>query len=67
MTGEERIERLTVLQDNIQAVYKMFMDNAIDVERARTALDLLQLQAEIIDLGDAVSKRMQAALRTERR
>jgi hypothetical protein len=67
MTGEERVERLQVLQDNIQAVYKMFMDNAIDVERARTALDLLQLQSDILDLEDAVSKRMQAALRTERR
>jgi hypothetical protein len=37
------------------------MDNVIDADKARTALGLLQLQADMLDLEDSISKRMQAS------
>jgi hypothetical protein len=48
------------MQQNIQGAYNLFMENVIDADKARTALGLLQLQADMLDLEDSISKRVQA-------
>jgi hypothetical protein len=57
MTPEERLARLEEIRGNTDAAYRLVVDGGIDLERARVAVDLLQLMTELVDLEDALSRK----------
>jgi hypothetical protein len=59
MTPEERAERVLELLEHAAAVYRLQMGGGLDVDQARTALELLQLRADLIDLYDRLARQSQ--------
>src|SRR5829696_983582 len=57
MTPEEGAERVHTLLENTGAAYRLLVADELDVEWARAALELLQLQADLIDLYDGLARR----------
>jgi hypothetical protein len=56
---DERNRRAEELQDNTAAAYQLLMDGALEPEQARAAVDLLQLQADLIDLSETLARKRQ--------
>jgi hypothetical protein len=60
MTPEERLERLEEIRGNADAAYRLLIDGELDLERARVAIDLLQLRTDLVDLEDALARKTKA-------